>query len=87
MDEDVGSVVSVVNVNDIGEGIVLFNCFGVYYEVDFDVIIYDFDMQEVVDGIVVEVVEFGVFVGIGLVDGLLYVLQIFDEYFVYDGEN
>jgi DNA-directed RNA polymerase subunit E' len=44
-------------------------------------------MQEVVDGNVVEVVEFGAFVGIGPVDGLLHVSQISDEYLAYDGEN
>jgi DNA-directed RNA polymerase subunit E' len=44
-------------------------------------------MQEVVDGTVVEVVEFGAFVGIGPIDGLLHVSQISDEYLSYDGEN
>jgi DNA-directed RNA polymerase subunit E' len=44
-------------------------------------------MQEVVDGEVVEVVNFGAFVGIGPVDGLLHVSQISDEYLAYDEEN
>jgi DNA-directed RNA polymerase subunit E' len=87
MDEEVGSVVSVVNVHDIGEGTVLPGRAGVYYEAEFDAITYDPKMQEVVDGQVVEVVEFGAFVGIGPVDGLLHVSQISDEYLAYDGEN
>jgi DNA-directed RNA polymerase subunit E' len=87
MDEDVGSVVSVVAVHDIGEGRVLPNRPGVYYEAEFDAITFDPKMQEVVDGVVVEVVEFGAFVGIGPVDGLLHVSQISDEYLAYDGEN
>ncbi|QCJ45755.1 MULTISPECIES: DNA-directed RNA polymerase [Haloprofundus] len=87
MDEDVGSVVSIAEVVDIGDGSVLPNRPGVYYEAEFDAITYDPHMQEVVDGIVVEVVEFGAFVGIGPVDGLLHVSQISDEYLAYDGEN
>ncbi|XVH32648.1 DNA-directed RNA polymerase [Haloferacaceae archaeon DSL9] len=87
MDEDVGSVVSVIGVHEIGEGTVLPNRPGVYYEAEFDAITYDPDMQEVVDGTVVEVVEFGAFVGIGPVDGLLHVSQISDEYLAFDGEN
>ena len=87
MDEDVGSVVSVIEVHEIGEGTVLPNRPGVYYEAEFDAITFDPDMQEVVDGTVVEVVEFGAFVGIGPVDGLLHVSQISDEYLAYDGEN
>jgi len=87
MDEEVGSVVSVVEVHDVGEGTVLPNRPGVYYEADFDAVTFDPQMQEVVDGNVVEVVEFGAFVGIGPVDGLLHVSQISDEYLSYDAEN
>jgi DNA-directed RNA polymerase subunit E' len=87
MDEDVGSVVSVTKVHDIGTGAVLPNRPGVYYEAEFDAVTFDPQMQEVVDGTVVEVVEFGAFVGIGPVDGLLHVSQISDEYLAYDGEN
>jgi DNA-directed RNA polymerase subunit E' len=87
MDEDIGSIVSVTNVHDIGDGAVLPNRPGVYYEADFDAVTFDPQMQEVVDGEVVEVVNFGAFVGIGPVDGLLHVSQISDEYLAYDGEN
>ena len=87
MDEEVGSVVSVTEVHDIGDGTVLPNRPGVYYEAEFDAVTFDPEMQEVVDGTVVEVVEFGAFVGIGPVDGLLHVSQISDEYLAFDGEN
>ena len=87
MDENVGSVVSVVEVHDIGEGAVLPNRPGVYYRAEFDALTFDPEMQEVVDGTVVEVVEFGAFVGIGPIDGLLHVSQISDEYLSFDGEN
>ncbi len=87
VDEDVGSVVSVIEVHDIGEGAVVPNEPGVYYEAEFDALTFDPQMQEVVDGEIVEVVNFGAFVGIGPVDGLLHVSQISDEYLAYDGEN
>ena len=87
VDEDVGSVVSVIEVHDIGEGAVLPNEPGVYYDAEFDALTFDPQMQEVVDGEIVEVVNFGAFVGIGPVDGLLHVSQISDEYLAYDEEN
>ncbi|AWB28152.1 DNA-directed RNA polymerase [Halococcoides cellulosivorans] len=87
LDEEVGSVVSVIDVHDIGTGAVVPNQPGVYYTAEFDAITFDPHMQEVVDGEVVEVVEFGAFVGLGPVDGLLHVSQIADEYLAYDGEN
>ena len=87
MDEEVGSVVTVTQGHDIGDGAVVPNRPSVYYEAEFDAITYDPGMQEVVDGEVVEVVNFGAFVGLGPVDGLLHVSQISDEYLAFDGEN
>jgi DNA-directed RNA polymerase subunit E' len=91
MDEDIGSVVTVTEVHDVGEGVVppsrRDHEGSVYYEAEFDVVTFDPEMQEVVDGEVVEVVNFGAFVGIGPVDGLLHVSQISDEYLAYDEEN
>jgi len=87
VDEEVGSVVTITEVHDIGDGAVLPNRPGVYYEAEFDALTFDPQMQEVVDGEVVEVVNFGAFVGIGPVDGLLHVSQVSDEYLAYDEEN
>jgi len=87
MTEEGGSVVSVTEVHDVGDGSVLPNRPGVYYQAEFDAVTFDPAMQEVVDGTVVEVVEFGAFIGIGPVDGLLHVSQISDEYLAYDAEN
>lgn len=87
MDEELGSIVSVTEVHDVGDGQVLPNRPGVYYEAEFDALVYDPEMQEVIDGNVVEVVEFGAFIGIGPVDGLLHVSQISDEYLAFDAQN
>ncbi len=87
VDEDVGSIVSVIEVTDVGDGRVLPNEPGVYYEAEFDALTFDPQMQEVVDGEIVEVVSFGAFVGIGPVDGLLHVSQISGEYLAFDEEN
>ncbi|MFB6308863.1 MAG: RPB7/RPC8 family DNA-directed RNA polymerase subunit, partial [Haloarculaceae archaeon] len=57
IDEEVGSVVSVIEVHDIGQGAVVPNEPGVYYEAEFDALTFDPQMQEVVDGEVVEVVN------------------------------
>jgi len=87
MDEDVGSIVTVTEVHSIGEGAVVPNRPGVYYKAEFDALTFDPEMQEVVDGEIVEVVSFGAFVGIGPVDGLLHVSQISDEYLAFDEEG
>jgi DNA-directed RNA polymerase subunit E' len=87
MDEEVGSIVSVVDVVEIGDGSVLPGQPGVFYDATFDALTFDPQMQEVIDGEIVEVVNFGAFVGIGPVDGLLHVSQISDEYLAFDEEG
>jgi len=48
------------------------------------VLVFRPKMQEIVEGAVVEIVEFGAFVEIGPLDGLLHISQITDEYISYD---
>ena len=82
-----GAIVAVLDVIGVGEGHILAGDGAVYYDTTFDAVIFTPVMQEVVEGSVVEVVEFGAFVGIGPMDGLLHISQITDEYISYDGKN
>lgn len=86
-DEDLGWIVAVTDVHEIGEGKILYNEGGVFYEAEFDAIVFEPLMQEVIDGKVSEVVNFGAFVEIGPIDGLLHASQIGDEYYSYDEDN
>jgi len=82
-----GAIVAILDVVGVGDGHILAGDGGVYYDTTFDAVIFTPVMQEVVEGSVVEVVEFGAFVGIGPMDGLLHISQITDEYISYDGKN
>ncbi len=86
-DEDLGWIVAATDVHEIGEGKILYNEGGVFYEAEFDAIVFEPILQEVLDGKVSEVVNFGAFVGIGPIDALLHASQIGDEYFSFDEEN
>ena len=41
-------------------------------------------VQEVIEGEIVEVTDFGAFMRLGPVDGLIHVSQVMDDYIVYD---
>ncbi|MFP4633312.1 MAG: DNA-directed RNA polymerase [Halobacteriota archaeon] len=86
-DEDLGWIVAVTEVHDIGEGKILYNEAGVFYEAEFDALVFEPVLQEVLDGAVAEVVSFGAFVSIGPVDGLLHASQVGDDYYSYDEEG
>lgn len=86
-DEELGWVVAVTEVHETGEGKILYNEGGVFYEAEFDAIVFEPMMQEVIDGKVSEAVSFGLFVNVGPVDALLHASQIGDDYFSFDEEN
>ena len=87
IDKTLGSIIAVTNVLDIGEGRILAGDGAVYYDITFEAITFKPELQEIVEGKVVEVVEFGAFISLGPLDGLLHVSQIADDYISYDEKN
>jgi DNA-directed RNA polymerase subunit E' len=87
IDKALGSIVAVLDIVDIGEGHILVGDGAVYYEVTFDAIAYRPELQEIVEGEVVEIVNFGAFVSVGPIDCLVHVSQVADEFMSYDEKN
>ncbi len=87
IDKTLGSIIAVTNVLEIGEGKILAGDGAVYYDITFEAITFKPELQEIIEGKVVEVVEFGAFIGLGPLDGLLHVSQIADDYISYDEKN
>ncbi len=87
IDKALGSIVAVLDIVDIGEGHILVGDGAVYYEVTFDAIAYRPELQEIVEGEVVEIVNFGAFVSVGPIDCLVHVSQVADEFMAYDEKN
>ena len=87
VDEDVGVIISVISVDSVGSGKVIPGDSGAYYKTDFNALVYKPDMHEVIEGSVSEVMEFGAFVRIGPIDGLVHVSQIMDDYINHDAKS
>ena len=87
VDKTLGTVVAVLDADNIGEGHILPGDGAVYYDVTFNALIFKPEMQEIIEGEVVEIVKFGAFLSLGPFDGLLHVSQITNEYISYDEKN
>jgi DNA-directed RNA polymerase subunit E' len=87
VDKRIGAIVAVKDVIEVGEGHILAGDGGVYYDAVFDALTFMPELQEIIEGSVVEVVQFGVFLGIGPLDGLVHVSQLTDEFVSYDEKN
>src|SRR5512137_2938562 len=84
VDEDLGYVISVnkVEVNPIGR--IVPGDGGTHHQVTFSILTFFPQLQEIVEGEVVEVADFGTFLRIGPVDALLHVSQLMDDFISYD---
>jgi DNA-directed RNA polymerase subunit E' len=83
-DKDVGMVLVITKVLDISIGRVIMGDGASYHDVTFEALVYKPEINEIVFGEVVEIVEFGAFVRLGPVDGLVHVSQVMNDFVGYD---
>ncbi|MDD4468054.1 MAG: DNA-directed RNA polymerase, partial [Candidatus ainarchaeum sp.] len=70
----------------VGDGHVIPGDGATYYEAEKEMLTYKPNVQEVVRGTITEATEFGAFVRIGPIEGLIHVSQIMDDYINYDSK-
>ena len=87
IDKNLGVILSVMSIRKVGEGTILPGDGALYYPVEFSVLTYIPEQHELVKGEVIDVTEFGVFVRIGPVDGMVHVSQLMDDFVSYDPKN
>lgn len=87
LDPKMGIVLSVISVENIGEGKIMANDAGVYYITTFKLLAYKPELHELVYGEVVDNAEYGSFVRIGPMDGLIHISQLMDDFVSYDNKN
>ena len=75
-----GYIVLIINVKADKVGKILPSDGATYHNVNFKILAYLPKLQEVVEGEVVEITDFGAFIRIGPTDALLHLSQITDEY-------
>ncbi|KON34419.1 DNA-directed RNA polymerase [Candidatus Bathyarchaeota archaeon] len=84
VDDELGYVVAVTNVEVSPTGKIIPGDGAIYHKVMFSLLTFYPIIQEIVEGDVVEIADFGAFVRIGPVDALLHVSQLIDDYMSYD---
>jgi DNA-directed RNA polymerase subunit E' len=87
MRKNYGIIVAADNIQPVGDGIIIHGDGAMYQRVAFDALLFQPVLQEIVDGIVCEIVEFGAFCHIGPIDALIHMSQIMNDYVEVDAEN
>ena len=78
--KDLGIVVDVSGMKDIGEGVIIPGDGASYYDVSFELLTFRPEMQEVVVGKIKDIAEFGAFINIGPIDGMIHISQTMDDF-------
>lgn len=87
IDKDIGIILAVTDVREISEGKVIMGDGAIYYNAVFDIVVYQPVINEVVEGMITEITEFGAFVNFGPIDGLIHISQVTEDFMSYDQKN
>ncbi len=78
--QDLGIVVDIPEIIEVGEGIIIPGDGAAYYDTKFKIITFKPELQEVVLGKVSQISDFGAFVKIGPLDGMVHISQTMDDF-------
>ena len=78
--KDLGIVVGVVGVNSIKDGIIIPGDGASYYETNFDLVCFTPEMQEIILGHIKDIADFGAFINLGPIEGMIHVSQTMDDF-------
>lgn len=78
--KDLGIVIDVSGMKEIGEGVIIPGDGASYYDVSFELLTFKPEMQEIALGKIKDIAEFGAFINIGPIDGMIHISQTMDDF-------
>lgn len=87
IDKDTGAVIAVLDVQEIGEGIIIPGDGAAYYKTTFKLLVFKPELQELVYGIVEDITNFGALINIGAMIGMLHISQAMDDFVNFSKSN
>lgn len=82
-----GAILSVTSVDKVGEGRIVPGDPGVFYNCEFKLLAFKPEIYEIVSGEVIDNTEFGSFIRMGPMDGLIHISQLMDDFVSFDNKN
>lgn len=85
--KELGVAIDVAQVKSIGEGVIIPGDGAPYYDVSFDLLTFKPEMQEVVLGKIRDIADFGAFITLGPIEGMIHVSQTMDDFVSFSKEK
>jgi DNA-directed RNA polymerase subunit E' len=80
IDASLGVIIDISKVNSIEEGVIIPGDGAAYYETEFELLSFKPELQEVVPGKIKDIADFGAFMNIGPIDGMIHISQTMDDF-------
>jgi len=87
IEKRLGVILVITDVKSTGSGRIYAGDGAVHYPAVFEALVYSPEQHEIVTGEIIDVTEFGAFMRMGPVDGMIHVSQIMDDFVSYDRKN
>ena len=78
--KELGVVIDVEKVDEIEEGIIIPGDGATYYETSFQLVTFIPELQEVVVGSIKDIADFGAFINLGPMDGMIHISQAMNDF-------
>jgi len=85
--QDLGVVIDVSKIDEIGEGIVIPGDGASFYEASFELLTFKPEMHEVLNGSIKDIADFGAFINLGPIEGMIHVSQTMDDFVSFSKEK
>lgn len=85
--KDFGVVIAVSEVVEVGDGIIIPGDGAPYYDTTFKIYCFKPEMQEIMFGTISDITDFGAFINIGPLDGMIHISQTMDDFVSYNKTN
>ena len=81
--KDLGIAIGISEVLEVNEGIIIPGDGGAYYDTKFKLLTFKPELQEVCLGEITDITDFGAFMSIGPIDGMIHIGQTMDDYVTF----
>ncbi|MCR4313236.1 MAG: DNA-directed RNA polymerase [Candidatus Roizmanbacteria bacterium] len=78
--KELGFVINVIDIGEVKEGVIVPGDGAGYYEADFELLTFKPELNELVFGVVRDITDFGAFIDLGGVEGMVHISQSMDDY-------
>ena len=82
-DKEIGEVIGIISVLEVGNGIIIPGDGAAYYNSKFKLIVWKPELQELVYGLSEEITNFGAFINLGVMKGVIHISQTMDDYVTF----